>query len=130
MLLAAAANAAEPAPVLLHAFVVNGVPVGYLYGFREPNTSDAFTRLEIRSATSVNYRVLYRIERTGLYLADGKLDAEIGDDGSRGFFMSAQRPDYVTIECCRVRTPSNGAMDPITIEWYPEAKQFALLKTP
>jgi hypothetical protein len=130
MFLASAANAAAPSPVLLHAFVANDAPVGYLYGFREPGTVDAFSRFEVRSAASSSYRVLYRIERTGLYLASGALDAQISDDGSRGFYLSVQRPDYVTIECCRIRTPNNGAGDPITIEWNPEGRRFAKLKTP
>jgi hypothetical protein len=127
------ACAAEPVaqpPVLLHAFVANGAPVGYLYGYHEPNTTDAYSRFEIRSAATAKYRVLYRIERTGLYLAGGTLDAAIHDDGSRGFVLSVQRPHYVTIECCRIRTPSNGAGDPMSIEWNVDTKRFELLKTP
>jgi len=130
LLLAGAAYAAQPSPVLLHTFVADNAAVGYLYGFREPNTSDAYSRLEVRSATSADALVLYRVERTALYLGSGQVDARIHDDGSRGFFVTAQRPQYVTIECCRVRKAANGAMDAITIEWDPEGRRFAQLKSP
>jgi len=130
LLLIGTLHAAEPTPVLLHTFVAGDVPIGYLYGFREPNTSDAYSRLEVRSTTSTTPRVLYRVERTALYLGSGEVDATIHDDGSRGFIVTAIRPQYVTIECCRLRTANNGAMDSITIEWDPEGKRFAQLKTP
>lgn len=127
---AVAVGGATTTPVLLHAFVANGTLVGYLYGYRETDTLDAYSKLEIRSDTSTKFRLLYRIERTGLYLANGKLDAAIHDDGSRGFFLSVQRPHYVTIECCRIRTPNNGAGDPLNIEWNSDTKRFEMLKTP
>jgi hypothetical protein len=91
---------------------------------------DAYSKFEIRSTTTAKYLVLYRVERTGLYLANGTLDAAISDDGSRGFLLSVQRPHYVTIECCRIRTPSNGAGDPMSIEWNLDTKRFELQRTP
>ena len=124
----------QPASTLLHTFVANGQVVGFLYGERMPETPNlpvpAYSRLEIRSTTADAYKVLYRIERTGAYLASGQRDAEIHDDGSRGFFLSMQRPTYVTIECCKLRSASNGAMDGLNVEWSAERKRFELLKTP
>jgi hypothetical protein len=105
-----------------------------LYGYRVPEAETqslaAYSRLEIRSATSGAYRVLYRVEGAGAYLASGERDAEIHDDGSRGFFLSEQRPAYVAIDCCRIRTAQNGAMDGLTVEWNPQRKRFELLKPP
>ncbi len=129
-----AISAASPlttiSPVLVHTFSDDGKPVGYLIGYPEPNTEDAYSHLEIRSMPLDAYRVLYRIERTGLFLGSGQLDAAVHDDGSRGFFVTVQRPGYVTIECCRIRNPNNGATDPITIEWVASERQFRLSKAP
>jgi hypothetical protein len=131
----AAQSTTKPAE-LLHAFVVDGQVIGYLYGDRVPEAQTrplaAWSRLEIRSATSASYRVLYRIERTGLYLASGQLDIGIGDDGSRGFYLSVQRPDYITIDCCKLPTKEGrtSAMDSITIEWNRDLKRFEMFKTP
>ena len=130
LLLVSVTHAAAPEPVLLHTFVAGNTQVGHLYGLPEANSVDAYSRLEIRSTTSNNFRVLYRVERTALYLGSGQVDAMIHDDGSRGFFVTVLRPQYVTIECCRLKAANSGAMDAITIEWDPEGKRFAQLKAP
>ena len=115
---------------LLHAFVSDNNIVGYLYGVPTKERPGAFETFEIRDKSINKFRLLYKVTRTGLYMMSGKLDAAIYDDGSYGFHLLVQRPNYVTIGCCIIRDHNNGAMDNITIKWHDKEKRFELLRTP
>jgi hypothetical protein len=139
LILAFCAAAAQPSlksAELLHAFVVNNQVMGYLYGFKVPETGAkpiaAYSRLEIRNSTASKYEVLYRVERRATYFASGRIDVEISDDGSSGFYLEVQRPNYVVVQCCKLPTKDGriSVGDGLEIEWNAERGRFERIWRP
>lgn len=119
------AEAASPAPVLLHTFVSGGKPVGYLYGYREGTYADVYSGLEVRSSASAEFEVWYRIGRHGLFLGDGTLDLPLQGNRSHGFTVADWAPDRVRIECCRIGTIGSRPMSAIGVRWDQAKGRFA-----
>lgn len=122
----AAPEPSAPEEMLLQRFTDSkGTVVGVLVGTPIKGTPGAFESFRFLSPDEGS--VLYRVTRTALFSADGKIDEKIHDDGSRGFTLEVVRYNYVHIGCCAI---GGGAMDGLNIRWKEVGGKFELSRTP